>query len=449
MNRRDFIKTSASVGLSAVSAVSIPTAILGMSELSEDSKPAILGGTPFPYNNGPSWPILQGEEKESILKVLETGNWCRSGSSLNMNIQFEEQYAQLCGSKHCIATNSGTSALVASLAALETGPGDEVITSPYTFIATVNCILAHYALPVLADVDIESFQLDASRIESLITENTKACIPVHIGGAPANLDAVFNVCDPKNIPVIEDACQAHFGEWNGKKLGSLGKTGCFSFQVTKNLSCGDGGAILTNDDNLAEKLFACHNNGRGKVSSLDFRYGSFRASNLRMTEFQGAILSAQLKNVEKNAKIRNDNGLYLSSLLKEIPGIYPAKIYDGGTSAWHLYMFRINPEEFGLSRDQLVAALNAERITCYGGYGAMDWVGYVKNVYNTKAARRIYSEKFLEDWGERIQLSQNIKLCSEAIWFMQNQLLAPKENMDVIASAIRRIQKNTKAIASL
>ena len=442
ISRRDFLTAGGT--FAAVGALGLGTPDLFAAA---DGKPAVLGGKAMKLTRRPSWPVLQGSEEESILKVLKSGQWCRMGSSNKMAIQFEEAYAKMCGSKHCVATNSGTSALITSLAALEVGPGDEVITSPYTFIATINSILAHYALPVPVDSDLESFQVDATKVEAAFTANTKVLLPVHIGGSPADLGTLLPIAKKKNVPLVEDACQAHLGKWNGKALGSLGTTGCFSFQVTKNLCCGDGGAILTNDTKLANILFGSHNNGRGNIASLDFRFSPLRASNLRMTEFQAAVLLAQMKNIEKNAEIRNTNGLYLNSLFSTIPGVKPAKIYSGGTSAWHLYMFRIVPEEFGLSREKVIQAMNAEGISCYNGYSAMDWVDYVKTVYRTKAARRVYSDKCLKDWGERINLSQNKTLCSQAVWFGQEMLLRPKSEMDVIADALRRIQKNAKVIS--
>jgi len=440
---------SGGIGLATIFSGLAPT-ILSASDATVNGKPAILGGTPYNQGAYSHWPIVEDEIADNLLEVLKTGNWFRSGSRLHKVDQFEKEFAAMNKSKHCIAVNSGTAALVASLAALEIGPGDEVITSPYTFIATINSIVYHYALPVPVDVDLETFQVDPGAADKVCGDNTRCLMPVHIGGAPADLDGFLEIAKRRDLPLVEDACQSHFGRWRDKNLGSIGTTGCFSMQVTKNLSCGDGGAILTDDDHLAERLFKCHNNCTGRASgSLDFSYGPTRAINQRMTEFQGTVLLGQMKAVEAYSETRQENGMYLNSLLAEIPGVFPAKLYDGVTrNAWHLYMFRIDKERFGLDRDKFIEALSAERIPCMQGYGAVDWVDYARKIFSTKAGERLYTKKVFDDLTERIGALPNFKrLCGEAVWFTQNMMLGPKTNMDIIADAIRRIQKNAGDIA--
>lgn len=441
--RRDFLKTG-SLTSAALLAGGLAESTPVYGAIDPNGKPAILGGEKPAYSAGPAWPVLEGNELEGLEKVLLSRNWCRSGNPACVTNDFEAAYAKACGSKHCVATNSGTSALIVSLSALEVGPGDEVITSPYTFVATINCIIAHYGLPVLADVDLQSFQVCPKKTEAMITPNTKVLLPVHIGGAPAKLDGFLDVAARHgNLPVVEDACQAHFGKWGDKFLGTVGTLGCFSMQVTKNLSCGDGGAILTQDDAISDRLYKIHSNGRAtSTASTTFQYDPLHAGNYRMTGFQASILLAQMAHADKFAQTRNENALYLSSLLKDIPGVYPQKIYDGGTSAWHLYMFRIVEEEFGCSRDKFIAAMNAEGIGASIGYGTGDWINYVRSIYSTPAAKRVYSDKTLDDWAERTHLPNLEKLCAQAVWFGQTQMLAERTNMDVIADCVRRIQKN-------
>ena len=446
-SRRNFLAASGAVGFGGAFLNGYTPTVLVASDASVDDKPAILGGKAFSLGNVPGWPILQGDEEKLLLEVLNKKIWCRTQDFKVAD--FEKTYAAMNGAKHCIATNSGTSSLINSLAALEIGPGDEVITSPYTFVATINCILSHFALPVVADVDLESFQLDPAKADAACTENTALLLPVHIGGLPADMDAFLEIGERRKLPVVEDACQAHLGQWRGKNLGAVGTAGCFSFQGTKNLACGDGGAILTNDDVLAEKIYACHNNGRGRgLISSDFSYNSVRGRNNRMVEFAGAVLCAQAVAIEKYAETRQENGMYLNKLLSEIPGVIPAKQYSGVTrSAWHLYMFRIDKEQFGLDNGMFIKALNAENIPGWHGYGAVDWTDYTKNVYSTRAAGRLYSKKFLDDWTERVgNLPMYKRLCREAVWFGQHLLLGPKQNMDIIADAVRCIQKNAAQI---
>jgi len=171
--------------------------------------------------------------------------------------------------------------------------------------------------------------------------------------------------------------------------------------------------------------------------------------NQRMTEFQATVLLGQMKAVEAYAETRQENGMYLNRLLAEIPGVFPAKLYDGVTrNAWHLYMFRIDKERFGLDRSQFMNALRAERIPCSSGYGAVDWIDFSRKTFASKAGERIYPKKTFDDLAERVGTLPNFKrLCSEAVWFTQNMLLGPKSNMDIIADAVRRIQKNAADIA--
>jgi dTDP-4-amino-4,6-dideoxygalactose transaminase len=335
------------------------------------------------------------------------------------------------------------------LGALGIGPGDEVIIPPYTFIATYNVIVLNYALPVFVDVDIESFQIDADKIESAISKDTKVIMPVHIGGSPFDVDKVLKVSGKHNIPVIEDACQAHLAEWKGKKVGNFGLGGAFSFQASKNLNSGEGGAIITNSEDFYNKCYSFHHQGQGSdAASLEPGSGT-RGSNLRMTEFQAAILLAQMTRIPEQIRQRSDNAAYLTKQLSEIPGIKPAKLYEGTTrSAYHLYMFRYDKEAFaGMDRTKFIRALNAEGISCSTGYTSLPKEAYVQNLSKNKHYLKIYGERGMKQWQEQISCPVNDKLCDEALWFTQTMLLGDRKNMDMIADAIRKISREAKAIS--
>ncbi|HWQ91607.1 MAG TPA: DegT/DnrJ/EryC1/StrS family aminotransferase, partial [Clostridia bacterium] len=415
---------------------------------SSGGKPAKLGGKPVCSGGFPGWPVFDQTEEKALLETLHSGNWFRgSGTAV---AQFETAYEKLTGAKHCLATASGTAALSTVLGALDIGPGDEVIIPPYTFVATYNAVVLNYGLPVFVDSDLETFQIDASKVEAAITADTRAILPVHIGGSPADLETILEVGNKHRIPVIEDACQAHLAEWHGKKVGTLGLAGCFSFQASKNLNSGEGGAVLTNDDQFAEVCYNFHNQGRARqVSGYNFTYSGTRGSNLRLSEFQGNLLLAQMTRVVEQSNRRNDNALYLTSLLKEIPGIKPARLYPNTRSAWHLYMFRYEPEAFaGLDRTKFMAALTAEGVPCSSGYAAMNKDAYVSALAKNKRFVRVYGEKKMQEWLERNQqCTQNEKLCKQAVWFTQTMLLPDHAKMDQIAEAIRRIQKHAPELA--
>jgi perosamine synthetase len=441
MNRRRFI--AGSVAAAAVATQARRAAIAA----TPGDRPAVLGGTPVRRQPFPSWPISDEQEEKAMLSVLRSGKWNRgTGQVVN---RFEESYAKLMGSQCCLATANGTSALLVTLNTMEVAPGDEVIVPPYTFVATINAILQVGALPVFVDSDRESFQIDARKIEAAITPRTVAIMPVHLGGNAADLDAILGVANRRGIPVIEDACQAHLAEWKGRKVGTYGKAGCFSFQASKNLNSGEGGAILTNDPELVERLYTFHNNSRRRATAgYDFSYRN-KGLNLRLTEFQAALLLSQMTRLANQTRTREQNAAYLTGMLKEIPGIAPAKMYAGCTrNAYHLYMFRYDPEKFaGLARAKFMKAMNAEGVPVSGGYSPLNKEPFILNTLDTRGFQRIYSEHERKAWVDRNHCPENDKLCEEAVWLTQTMLLGPKSDMDTIADSIRKIQVHAAEIA--
>lgn len=435
VSRRSFLAAAgagAAAGARPVTTVSVPP-----------GKPALLGGTPVRTKRFPSWPVFDEREEKALIDVVRSGHWFRgSGTTVK---RFEEQYAALTGAKYCLATSSGTGALQCSLGALDIGPGDEVILPPQTFVATLNVILVLHALPVLVDVDPETFQIDAKKIEEKITARTKAIIPVHVFGNVSDLDAIMPLANKRKVAVVEDACQSHLAEWRSRKAGTYGATGCFSFQASKNLNCGEGGALLTSDEDLYYKSFAFHWNGsgRGKYSSL------IHGSKYLMTEFQAAILLAQLTRLEEQARTREQNAQYLDSMLKEIPGILPLKMYPGCTrNAYHLYKFRYKSEHFaGLTRAKFVKAVAAEGIPVGTGYTPLNKQRYLKNALASRGYRKVYAGQELDRWGERNQCPANDQLCEEALGFTQNTLLAGRSDMEQMAQAILKVQKYAAELA--
>ena len=423
-------------------AAAAATAVRGRAASKVDGKPALLGGTPVRSEPFPSWPMLAENDERSWMDVLRTRNWYRrSGHYVE---DFEKAWAERMGAKHCLATANGTSALFIAMNALEVGPKDEVIVPPYTFIATVNAVLLQHAMPVFVDSDRETLQIDARKIEAAITPRTRCIMPVHLGGAAADMDAIMAVARKHNLPVVEDACQSHLAEWRGRKVSSIGDLGCFSFQASKNLNSGEGGALITNNDDLLARAEAFHNNGRGLGKAgggFDYRTNG---ANLRMTEFQGALLLSQMERLEAQAKTRERNAQLLTKMLGEIKGISPAKMYDGCTrNAYHLYMFRYDPAGFaGLPRERFLKAMSAEGIACSSGYSPLNKDPFLENTFQSRGFKAIYSAKELDDWRARNSCPENDKLCDEAAWITQSRFLAGKRDMEQIAEAVRKIQKH-------
>lgn len=427
-------------------AAAAATAVRGRGASKVDDKPALLGGTPVRSEPFPSWPLIADNDERAWMDVLRTKNWYRrSGHYVE---DFEKAWAERMGAKHCLATANGTSALLIAMNALEVGPKDEVIVPPYTFIATVNAVLLQHALPVFVDSDRETLQIDARKIEAAITPRTRCIMPVHLGGASADMDAIMALARKHKIPVVEDACQSHLAEWRGRKVSSIGDLGCFSFQASKNLNSGEGGALITNNDDLLARAEAFHNNGRGlgkAAGGFDYRTNG---ANLRMTEFQGALLLSQMERLESQAKSREQNAQYLTKLLGEIEGISPAKMYEGCTrNAYHLYMFRYDPAGFaGLPRERFLKAMSAEGISCSSGYTPLNKDPFLENTVQSRGFKAIYSAKELDDWRARNSCPENDKLCGEAVWITQSRFLAGKRDMEQIAEAVRKIQKHAERL---
>lgn len=412
------------------------------------AQPALLGGAPVRTAPFPDWPVVTASDEQAWLKVLRSRKWFRGyGDGVD---KFEKQFASYMGSPHCLAVANGTSALMTALHGLDVQPGDEVIVPPYTFIATINAVLSKYALPVFIDTDAATFQMDASKIAAAVNGQTRVVIPVHIAGASPDLDAVSAAARSKNLKVLEDAAQAHLGEWRGRKLGSIGDAGTFSFQASKNLNSGEGGAILSPDAKFIERCFAFHNNCNPRRNAAPDP-GVTHAANLRLTEFQAALLTTQLERLESQARRRDRSAAALTKLLEQIPGIAPAKLTPGCTrSAWHLYMFRYDATQFsGLSREQFIKALKAEGIPSSSGYGRLNHAPFLSNVFDSRGFQRIYPPSRIKQWREANHTPVNDKLTAEAVWFTQTMLLGEDGDMRQIASAIEKIRAHAAALAKV
>jgi len=413
-----------------------------------DEKPALLGGRPVRKGALASWPVFDEKEEKALLGALRTGRWFRVGAK---NVAgFEKAYAERMGAKRCVAVANGTSALMVAMAALGVQAGDEVLLPPYTFVACPNAILALNALPVFVDVDPETFLIDARKIEAAVTDRTVAVMPVHLGGNVVDLDAVLEVARRRKLAVVEDTCQSHLSEWKGRKAGTYGDAGAFSFQASKNLNAGEGGAILTNDDALADHCYTLHDNSR----ELGGGGGGFsgyarRGANFRMTEFQGALLLAQMERLEAQTCRRTENAVYLTRTLREIPGIAPARMHEGCTrNAYHLYMFRYDGTKFaGLPRAAFLKALSAEGVPVMGGYTPLNKFPFIRGALESRGFQRLFSKERIALWEERNSCPANDRLCTEAVWMTQNVFLGTRTDMDEIAAAVRKVQKYAAELA--
>lgn len=284
---------------------------------------------------------LLHSELEEELQAVFTRVLHNSSFVLGPEVErFEHDFAAYCGTEHCVAVNSGTAALHLALAALEIGPGDEVITVAHTFIATAEAISAVGAKPKFVDIDPVSYCMDPQRLEEAITSRTRAIIPVHLYGQMADMDAILAIANRHGIPVIEDACQAHGAEYKGSRAGSLGTAGCFSFYPGKNLgACGEGGAVTTNDAELARRIRMWRDHG-----SLKKYEHQIVGHNMRMEGLQGGILAVKLRFLDRWNEMRRQAAVQYAEVLSGTQVTLPVEV-PYGRHVYHLYVVQSNDRD--------------------------------------------------------------------------------------------------------
>lgn len=290
---------------------------------------------------------------ELVSEVLTSGRLAQGP----MVERFEQLVADMCGTRHAVAVSNGTVSLVAALQAAGIGPGDEVITSPFTFVASLNAILQCGAKVRFADIDPVTFNMSPAALAEQLTESTAAVMPVHLYGQAADMTSVMQAIGDRDIPVIEDAAQAHGAETDGRRVGGFG-LGSFSFYATKNVSTGEGGAVTTDDDDLADRLRLLRNQGMRERYVYEIV-----GHNYRMTELQAAVGIPQLERLEEINESRRANARRLSAGLADTPGVITPVVRDGATSVWHQYTIRVTPDA-AVDRDQMVAGLEQAGIGC-------------------------------------------------------------------------------------
>lgn len=306
---------------------------------------AVNGGPRVRERSFPPWPALGDEDVAAVAGVMRSGRLTQlTGGAV---AAFEEEFAAWHGVKHCVSTSSGTAAIHAALATLEIGARDEVIVPAHTFIASATPVLHQGATPVFADVDERTYCISARSVAERITSRTKAVIAVHLNGHPADLDALLALAEPRNIAVIEDAAQAHGALYKGRKVGTIGRLGCFSFWEDKIVTTGgEGGCVITDDDALAERMRRFRHHGEGPAVRQGERsyYHLDLGYNYRMTSMQAATGLVQFRRLEEYLSARRRNAAYLSERLAEIAAVEPPYVADYATHSYYKYICRLRPE---------------------------------------------------------------------------------------------------------
>ena len=340
-------------------------------------KLAISGGEKIRNNPFPSHPMIGEEEKRAVLDVLNSGKLSTFIASPGAHFfggikirEFEDKFKAYHNIKHAVAFNSATAALHAAVVACGVQPGEEVITTPYSFTASATCALMHNAVPVFADVKADTFNLDPKDIRKKVSPLTRAINVVHLYGNPADMDEIMQIAREKSLKVIEDCAQAPAAKYKDKLVGTIGDCGIFSFTETKTITSGEGGMLITHDDKIAEVAKLVRNHGEAVVEGQQVRtYKSFILGyNYRMTELDAAVGIEQFKKLDKFNDERIKLGDYLSQGLKRFKGITPPIVYQGNKHVYWMYGIKFDEKAVGVPRDSFVKALQAEGIPCAPGY---------------------------------------------------------------------------------
>jgi dTDP-4-amino-4,6-dideoxygalactose transaminase len=402
---------------------------------------ALFGGPPVRSTPFTAWPIFGEAEEVRLLRTLRSGKWGRlHGEEVS---EFEQRFAAMHGCTHGIAVVNGTVSLRIALLAADIQAEDEVIVPPYTFISTASAVIEANAIPVFADVDLQTFNLDPAAVERAITPRTRAIIPVHFAGQPADMAAIMAIAQARNLVVIEDAAHAHGASYRGRPAGSIGDIASFSFQSSKNLTAGEGGIITTNDDALAAACRSIQNCGR-VPDGLWYEHHVI-SGNYRLGEFQGAVLNGQLDRLEEQTRTRDANGRYLAARIAALPGLYPqARPVDCTRHSYHLFMLRLDESVFGAPRAAVLRALAAEGIPCSAGYGFS--LPHQPLFRNRAFGPYLAGASATLDYRDARCPASDLLCREQCIWLEQHLLLGSPADAEDIVRAFEKVYEHRGAL---
>ena len=405
-------------------------------------RPAIIGGSPVRTTDYPSWPIWDDHERTNLLETLDAGGWWQGNG--NKAATFAAEFAAYHGATYGMALTNGTHTLEAALAACDVGDGDEVIVPGMTFIASASAALAVNATPVLVDIDPDTLCIDPAAAEAAITPRTKAIVAVHVAGAACDLDALTDLCARRGLRLIEDCAHAHGTFWRGRGVGSWGDFGSFSMQRSKLMTAGEGGVLICNDEQLRDRAWAYADCGR--VKGEWFYHHATYGSNLRMTEWQGAVLLGQLQRFAEQNRVRNDNAVALNAALDEIPGIRaPRRDPRMDSQGNYCFVFHYDASQFaGLPLRRFEAALAAEGIPMGVSYPSLTDLAVFRN---RNFAPRLREHAPTIDYSIQ-HLPRAEHAAASTVWLQHRLLLADREDVLDVARAVERIQQHAAEIAS-
>ena len=411
------------------------------------SKLALRGGSPVfeKSHRWPAWPVATPDDERRVLEVLHGSAW---GLGSPVTIDFARKLEASLGVKHALPVNSGTAALELAIKALNIGPGDEVIVPAYTFVASATCVLELGATVVFADAHPETLNIDPAIVAKLITPRTRAVIAVHFGGNPCDIDGLTRAIAGRNIALIEDAAHAHGMLYQGNPAGKLGVVACFSYQSSKNMACGEGGALVTDDDALFEAASSYHSFGR-KTGRPWYEHHNV-SWNHRLTGFQSALLLGQLERLEEQTLARDANARLLNSMLAQIPGIALQKVSDPSPNtrrAYHLYIWRHDAKKTGISRDAFCKALEAEGVPTFGGYPIplQENPMFTEHRYWHHHREGTATPPNEPDYRD-VKTPVVSAICADAVWLQHQYLLASRAEVQKIGEAVAKVIEHANEV---
>jgi len=419
------------------------------------SKLAILGGTPTRTEPYPDWPVHDERDVAAVTAVVRSGHWGGYPYPGPQTAEFARRFAEMQGGGHAVMMANGTVTMEVALRAADVGWGDEVIVPAYTFQATAAAPMAAGAIPVIVDIDPQTYCLDPQAVEAAITPRTRALVPVHLGAQMADMDVLMEIAERHNLIVVEDCAHAHGAKWRGRGAGTLGHFGSFSLQSSKILTTGEGGVLLCRPPELAARAASIIDCGRphdvagphAEIESYDRSGLTFTmGANYRMTELQAALGNVALERFPEQARQREEMAGYLEESLSEIPGVRLLKRDPRHTTrSFYRYIFAIQPEVFGAGHEVVCAALSAEGIPCWSGYEAMHHYELFQPGLSRLPVPSAFPEKF--DFS-KMDLPESERACQrEAMWLDECVFRAGRQGVDDTVAAVAKVQAHAAELA--
>lgn len=399
---------------------------------------ALMGGKPVRTEPYPAWPVYDERDIAAVTAVIQSGRWGGYPYPGPQTAELCRRFAELQGGGYAVAMVNGTVTMEIALRAAGIGWGDEVIVPAYTFSATAVAPMAAGCIPVIVDVDPDTYCIDPKAIEAAITPRTKAIIPVHLAAEMADMDAIMDIAERHNLIVIEDCAHAHGAKWRGRGAGTIGHFGSFSLQSSKTLTSGEGGILLCRTEAMAYRATSLIDCGRPHdPTEQDFTFGA----NFRMSELQAALAVVGLERFSEQARQREEMAAYMDEALSEVPGVRVLKRDERHTTrSFYRYIFAIDPEVFGVKNDTVCRALEAEGIECFWGYPAM----HRYDIFQPKLSRLPVPSAFPERFNFTEMSFPEAERATEreAVWLDEAVFRAGRQGVDDVITALKKLLVN-------